>query len=191
MNYLAHAFFAAPDPAAIAGSLIADFARGLDLATLPMGVRDGVIEHRRVDAFTDDHPIVRASRARFEPPLRRFSGIVLDVLFDHFLAMGFHRYSDEPLTAFTASVYAALDSHVEHLPPRLLQVRGSMVQHDWLASYADPRSVERALEGISKRMRHANPLADRSSFEAIRARQDDLQRDFDAFFPTLLAIRGR
>ena len=103
MNYLAHAFLAAPQSEAICGAFIGDFAKGVDLAALPSGMREGVIGHRRIDAFTDSHPVVCVARARFEPPLRRFAGIIVDVVFDHFLAATFAAYSRQPLSDFTAT----------------------------------------------------------------------------------------
>ncbi len=189
MNYLAHAFLAAPQSEAICGALIGDFAKGVDLAALPEGMRAGVIAHRRIDAFTDAHPVVRAARARFEPPLRRFAGIIVDVAFDHFLAADFLAYSKQPLSAFTASVYAALDAHEHVLPERLRGVKSRMAEQDWLASYAEIENVGRALAGIGRRLRRANPLGD--ALGAVVANREALARDFEAFFPQLVrAERG-
>lgn len=50
--------------------------------------------------LTDRHPVVQAARAGFEPGARRYAGILLDILYDHCLALDWARYSDEPLAAF-------------------------------------------------------------------------------------------
>jgi acyl carrier protein phosphodiesterase len=184
MNYLAHAFLARPDPARICGALIADFAKGIALDELPEAIREGVVSHRSIDVATDSHPVVVRARARFEPPLRRFAGIALDVVFDHFLARDFDSWSSDGLSEFTQSVYVALETHAEHLPERLARVRPRMVEDDWLASYADLDNVGRALRGISRRLRRANPLD--SMMPAIERNYREIEADFAEFFPDLV-----
>lgn len=183
MNYLAHAFLAAPCDERMCGALIGDFAKGLDLAALPVAIADGVRAHRRVDRFTDDHPVVRRARARFTPPFRRFAGIIVDVAFDHYLARDFERIARRDLSEFTSSVYRALEANERFLPERLARVRPHMTEHDWLGSYAALENVGRALTGISRRMKRENPLG--SALEQVRARRDELALDFAEFFPEL------
>ena len=60
-----------------------DFWRGAPDPAWPAALAAGVRLHRRVDVHTDAHPAVRAARALFVPPLRRYAGIALDVWFDH------------------------------------------------------------------------------------------------------------
>lgn len=184
MNYLAHTLLGAPDRERIVGQLLGDFAAGMDLERLRPGVRQGVLRHRAIDAFTDTHPIVRSAKARFEPPFRRFAGIIIDVAFDHFLARHFERFSEIPLPDFTLSVYAALDAHGDQLSPRLVEVLPSMTRHDWLASYAHLENVERAFHGLARRVRRENPLL--RAIEPVRADYAALERDFEDFFPELL-----
>lgn len=184
MNYLAHTLLGAPDGERIVGQMLGDFAAGVDLQKLRPGVRHGVLRHRAIDAFTDAHPIVRAAKARFEPPFRRFAGIIVDVAFDHFLARHFDRFSEIELSEFTRSVYAALDAHGDQLSPRLAQVLPSMTRHDWLASYTQLENVERAFHGLARRIRRENPLS--RAIEPVRADYAALERDFEEFFPELL-----
>lgn len=183
MNYLAHAFLAAPDPARMCGAIVGDFAKGLDVNALPVEIAAGVRGHRRVDRFTDDHAVVRRARERFEPRLRRFAGIALDVAFDHFLAKHFTRFGTGDLPTFSRTVYAALAAHDVYLPERLRSVRPRMAAEDWLFSYVELDNVRRALIGISRRMRHENPLVE--SFSSVVSAYADLESDFLEFFPEL------
>jgi acyl carrier protein phosphodiesterase len=191
VNWLAHSLIAAPDRERMAGSVAADFARGLDLGALPEGIARGVRQHRRVDAFTDGHPIVARARTRFEAPYRRYAGIVLDVAFDHFLARHFARFADgRDLGAFTSEVYAALAANESHLPPRLAALHSRIAREDWLASYRDLDRVGLALAGIGRRLSRPNPLA--TAIEPLRREYPELESDFLAFFPELqLAASSR
>lgn len=194
MNYLAHAFLAGRSPGFVAGSIIGDFMRGQRLETFPTAVQAGIRMHRRTDAYTDGHPAVARGRRRFAPPYRRYAGVLLDVLFDHFLARDWDRFSPgEPLDHCAARTYEALAAHQPHLPSRLSRVLPVMARENWLAAYVDIEQVGRAFQGISGRLRHANPVA--GAMVAVEPVLDDLAGDFAEFFPECLvwaeAMRGK
>ncbi|MEO7758539.1 MAG: ACP phosphodiesterase, partial [Dokdonella sp.] len=119
MNHLAHALLAAPNDDFMFGSLIADFLRGTIDPQLQRGVRIGIALHRAVDRYTDAHTQVVAARALFEPPYRRYAGILLDVWFDHLLARDWHNYADGSLTTFSREVQDLLAARTAELPPRM------------------------------------------------------------------------
>src|SRR6478609_8124795 len=108
MNLLAHALLAGGDDDVRFGSMIGDFVRGAIDPALPDGVRGGIALHRAVDAYTDAHAEVVAARALFEPPYRRYAGILLDVWFDHLLARDWPRHAAGSLHAFSREVQALL-----------------------------------------------------------------------------------
>ncbi|HEX7953720.1 MAG TPA: hypothetical protein VF523_11700, partial [Burkholderiales bacterium] len=45
-----------------------------------------IVMHRKIDSYTDAHPLVLASKARISPARRRYAGIMVDMFYDHFLA---------------------------------------------------------------------------------------------------------
>ena len=143
MNYLAHLFLAGPEPEALLGALMGDFVKGVLDERYPAAITRALALHRRIDTFTDAHPVTAASRARISPERRRFAGIMVDLFYDHFLARHWDEHAREPLDAFTARVYALLEQHDALLPERLRSIAPRMAQADWLASYArggiDPR----------------------------------------------------
>ena len=187
MNFLAHAYLSRADEDLLIGQLLGDFLEPGWRERLPARVAAGVRLHQRVDAFTDRHPAFLASRKRFEPRLRRYSGVLVDVFYDHLLARSWSRYHpDGPLEDFSASVYRALERRRGDLTARLARVYPRMAAQDWLSSYRRIEAVEQALAGISHRLSRPNPLAEGAA--ALRESHADFAADFDAFFPDLIAF---
>jgi acyl carrier protein phosphodiesterase len=85
VNHLAHALLAGPNDDVLLGSLLGDFWRGAPDPGWPEGVRAGVVLHRKIDVYTDSHPLVAAARSHFGTPWRRYAGILIDIYFDHVL----------------------------------------------------------------------------------------------------------
>jgi acyl carrier protein phosphodiesterase len=186
MNHLAHALLAGDDPGMVFGGLLADFVRGAPDPVLPPAVRAGIRLHRRIDRYTDAHPVVAAARSRFHPPLRRYAGILLDVWFDHCLAREFSRWSALPLAAFSARVRGVLAEHRSSMPPRMHAFVRTMLARDLPAAYADRSEIGMTLAGLSGRLRRANPLA--TALPVLVADDAALTGHFDDFFPALTAF---
>lgn len=189
MNYLAHALLAASPAELRLGGLIGDFVKGpLDAAAhagLPAAVRAGVALHRRIDSFADAHPAFRRSRARVGALRRRYAGVMVDVFYDHLLAVHWARFCEQPLSAFAADCYAVLEGHHPVLPERLQQIRARMRDEDWLTGYRQMINVHRALDGMSRhRIARANPLA--GAAHELEAGFAGFETDFLAFFPAAM-----
>src|SRR5438128_2522534 len=78
--------------------------------------RDGIRQHRRIDAFTDTHPSVAAFRRVLIPEHGHYARVISDVFFDHFLATSWGQYSRESLERFLRRTWAAIDPHQAELP---------------------------------------------------------------------------
>ena len=168
------------------GSLAADFVRGAIDPALPAGVRAGIALHRAVDRWTDAHPEVVQARARFDPPLRRYAGILLDVWFDHLLARDFPAWSEVPLEAFSNGLRDEMHAAGALLPDGLKRFLAYMDRHDLPAGYARIERVEGAFAGISQRLSRANPVAD--GVPVLVAHAGALDDAFARFFPDLRAF---
>ncbi|MCP5459195.1 MAG: DUF479 domain-containing protein [Gammaproteobacteria bacterium] len=185
MNYLAHLYLAGAEPHTLIGSLLGDFAKGRIDPTWPPPVRQAVIQHRRVDAFTDSHPIVNRSKQRLGAELRRYAGILVDVYYDHLLARDWSRYALTPLRTFVNRVYAVLRAHYASFPLPMQRSVSYLLAHDLLHSYRDIRGIQRALEGIAGRLRRTNPIA--QAITVLEREDAGLAADFAVFFPELTA----
>lgn len=183
MNLLAHALLASPDAELMLGSLIGDFVRGHIDPALPPKVRAGVALHRAIDAYTDAHAEVAAARAWFEPPFRRYAGILLDMWFDHLLARQWSRFGEDDLDAFSDRVRDLLAVNAEHVPERMRGFVAYLDANDLPAAYRDTAMIGNALRGMSRRLKRANPLDE--ALPVLVALHAPLQVCFEAFFPAL------
>lgn len=188
MNYLAHLYLAGPDDDHRIGALLGDFMRGQELSSFAGSVQVGVLHHRAVDRFTDSHPVFRQSRDRLAPRFRRFSGVIIDVFYDHFLARGWQRWCRQSLAEFATDVYTVLETRLADLPPRMQRAVRAMIADDWLSSYAEPKNVARALSGLARRVKRENPLGE--AIAELARHEAGLSEDFEAFFPALIEHCG-
>jgi acyl carrier protein phosphodiesterase len=186
VNWLAHLRLAPEDPLLRIGNLCGDFVAGVDLTRLPPELQRGIWQHRAIDRFVDAHPVMRRSRQRLGPGLRRFAGVMVDVFYDHFLARDWAALGDGgPLPAFAAATYALLERHAAVLPDRLREALPAMRAENWLASYARLDGIDLALARMATRLRRPSPLG--HGGEALRAAYAPLGSDFAELWPDLVA----
>lgn len=183
MNWLAHLYLSDPAPAHRVGNLLPDFLSINEVRALPEIFLAGVEQHRGIDAFTDAHPVVRRSLARFQPPLRRFAGLIVDLFYDHFLARDWSQYSAEPLPAFADSVNRAFLHHRPQLPPMACEAFEQMHAQGWLCSYRVTDGIHLALRRISRRFRRQVDLV--PAFAVLEREYAGFEADFREFFPQL------
>ena len=187
MNWLAHVFLSEPNVEFQLGNLLADVVRGPQREAMSVNFRRGAACHKAIDAFTDAHPVVKRSRARIGSEHRRFSGVLVDVFYDYFLARNWERYSPVALDAYTADFYARVQAHPIKLPPDAQLLLERMIGHDLLGSYARVEGVERALRRISTYLnsRWAKQFALDRGVGDLQPHEAAFAADFREFFPTL------
>ncbi len=188
MNHLAHVFLAPDSPEARVGSILGDFARGVDLSALPYAVRLGVRHHRAVDSFTDQHPEVLASKQVFSRQRRRFAGVALDVLYDHFLLKHWSRFSDIDRREYIRHIYGELKEKEHLMPESMARVTRRMIVNDWFGAYEDLENVGYALDRVAERIRFRNDFT--GIVTEIRENHDELEHGFLSFFPDLQEFAG-
>jgi len=188
MNHLAHVYLAPPEPESRLGNVLGDFRRRLDTQFLPQPVVEGMGWHQRVDALTDAHPDVCAARPLFSPQRRRFAGVALDLVFDHFLIRHWGRFSNRSLDDFLNEVYRDLLLAAPAAPAGVDADLRRMIEHDWLRRCTTLGEVGRILDRLAARLRFRNAFS--GMLEEIEAQEPELEERFLAFFPELCAALG-
>jgi acyl carrier protein phosphodiesterase len=186
VNYLAHLFLAGPSAESLIGNLAGDFVKGPIREQFTPGIRDGIRQHRAIDAFTDTHPQVAAFRRVLIPDHGHYSRVISDVFFDHFLSANWSLYAEEPIESFLDRVYATIDHHVSELPGRLQFVYPRMRDGQWLLSYGDIDGIRMALTNLSHRLSR-RPHLENATHHLIDSRHE-LEKRFRAFFPDVVAF---
>lgn len=183
MNHLAHLFLAPDSELHRVGSLLGDFARGLDSQALSPALHEGLRHHLSVDAFTDQHPDVIASKRLFSSQRRRFAGVALDILYDHYLLRHWHRFSSMDVDDFIDQVYAELRNHRKVMPEKMQTVTGQIVRYDWFRSYQSLDNIGFALDRVANRIRFRHSF--NGIIEEIENHDEELEAHFLSFFPDL------
>ncbi len=185
MNYLAHAFLSEQNPLSIIGNVMGDFVKGRPSESYNGEILKWIIIHRKIDYFTDSHSIFRLSKRLISNARRRYSGIIIDIAFDHFLAKNWLSYSTEDLSGFIDRIYLTLKQNESVLPERLKNVLPRLVGEDWLGSYKTIEGINITLNRISRRFKKENLL--HNSAEEIINNYEELESNFIKFFPKLIS----
>jgi len=176
------------------GSLMGDFVKG-PLTSQTISERysaemtRAIGLHRKIDGYTDSHPVVRESWNRISKGRRRFAGVMIDIFYDHFLAKHWDEFHHRPLSEFTDDFYAVLSRRSLEMPERLQRISSSMISLDWLGSYADVQSVRGALDRISQRLRRENTLI--GSADELVNNYEEIELDFRRFLPDAIEFVRR
>ncbi|OLQ84971.1 ACP phosphodiesterase [Vibrio ponticus] len=192
MNFLAHLHIAHVSNSSLMGNLLGDFVKGDPDKQYSHIVSQGIRLHRFVDSYTDSHSVMREAKSYFSPETRRFAGIALDVMWDHYLATNWKLYHDRPLNDFCrfAEREVKLEQHqsatISELPNRYLQMTTRMWQGQWLQSYQTLENIEFALQRMSLRSPRMAPLAE--CFAPLSAHYAELESLFVDFYPELLQV---
>lgn len=188
LNFLAHIYLSGDNDDIKIGNFLGDFVKGrlnkLTNAQFSEGVINGMALHREIDFFTDNHPIVRQSIDRLQPKYHKFSGIVIDMFYDHILAKNFHQYSEITLEKYAQNFYDLLEKRKSEIPEPMDRMVKSMVSRNWFLGYQTYEGIEWALTGISKRLSFVSGIE--NATEELRKDYDLYEEEFQKFFPDLI-----
>lgn len=181
MNYLAHAYLSFNEPSVLVGNMISDFVKGSSKFGYPASIQKGMMLHREIDAFTDAHPATAKAKEFFRPHYRLYSGPMVDIVYDHFLANDNHLFTDDSLLHFTKDVYQILETEAIHLPAHFLHVLTYMKMENWLYHYRTQEGIQKSLRGL---VRRASFIHDSTKAAEVFIHQyDGLKECYNAFFP--------
>ncbi len=184
MNYLAHSFLSNNNTNLLIGNFIADHIKMAKAGHLPEEIKKGMILHRKIDYFTDTHPLFVNSKRFFYDGFERYSGVLLDIYYDHILAQNFDKFSDVKLQDFTLNVYDLLYDNKIHLPESSQLFLGYAKKNNTFFEYSKIEGIELVLKHLSHRIDHGIDLSLSSPlFKANKAR---IEQDFFVFMEEMM-----
>jgi len=183
MNFLAHLYLSGPPSEIMVGNFIADSVRTSMLERFSPDVRKGIGLHREIDTFTDNHPVVLQSKERLRVRYHKYAPVIVDVFYDHFLAVQWKEYSPIALSAWSRDTYSFLSGYLNLFPPRSLQFYGYMTGNDILTAYASTEGIRRVMRGMSHRASFNSGME--TCVEELQEHYEAFNGEFTAFFPDL------
>ena len=186
MNFLAHIYLSGEDEGVTIGNFIADGIKGKRYEKYPTAIQKGILLHRRIDSYTDSHPTVRLSTKRLHKNYGHYSGVIVDILYDHFLAKNWNQYHDTPLEIYIEDFYELLRNSYEILPNRIKRMMPYMISDNWLLSYATVPGISRILNQMNVRTKGVSKM----NFAVMELEEyyEEFEAEFTSFFAELIAF---
>jgi acyl carrier protein phosphodiesterase len=160
MNYLAHALLSPEDPLILMGNLWGDLLKPKDYEALDPVIVRGVLRHKSIDAYTDQHHAVDQMVRLIRPYQGKYTPVVADVLMDYILSKHWERYHPQPIEEFCRLTYERVAEHLALIPDRLHPRIQRMLSHQWLESCKNRERMEQTLLMLSKRAAFDNNIPD-------------------------------
>lgn len=140
------------------GNFIADHLKGKMREQYQGDILRGIKLHHAIDAFTDRHHVVEQSKLRIRPVMNKYTPVVVDVYYDHFLGKNWSRFHHHNLDQFARDVYTMLDSRRDILPERTQIMLGYMQKQNWLAGYSQLNQLQQIFSNMSVRSKYENNM---------------------------------
>jgi len=186
MNFLAHIYLSGTDDQVIIGNFIADGIKGNRYLNYPTNISKGIILHRAIDTFTDSHPIVHKSTSKLHKNYGHYSGVIVDILYDHFLAKNWARYHTKPLAEYVQDFYELLRENFTELPARIQRMTPYMIADNWLLSYATIEGIGKILAQMNVRTKGVAKMD--LAVQELVEHYGDFETEFTLFFEELRAF---
>jgi acyl carrier protein phosphodiesterase len=188
MNFLAHLFLSGKNEEVMVGNLLEDFVVGRiehqRNVVYNQTLKNGILLHRLIDTFTDTNHAVSDCKVVLYEKYHKYAAVLIDIFFDHYLAIHWQEYSNEPFDEFRQRVYTTFQNHWSILPDKMKPMIESMIKHDWLNNYSEFWGIERALLSISRRTKYESNMQKATADLKINYQLFD--EKFCIFFPKLM-----
>ena len=180
MNFLAHIYLSGDNDLIKIGNFMADGIRGKQFEHFPEDVQKGILLHRFIDTYTDSHDIFRQSTKRLHEKYHHYAGVIVDILYDHFLAKNWEQYSDEKLESFINRFYKSLHENYDILTEKTQGMMPYMIENNWLLSYQTVGGIHKILTQMDRRSKNLSKMQYAS--EELVEFYNEFEQEFTLFF---------
>jgi len=180
MNFLAHLYLSGDNPLVQVGNFIGDHVKGRDHEKYMLEIQKGILLHRKIDHFTDTHPLVKQSAQRLSERYGRYAGIVMDVFYDYYLGINWADLNDVPLKQYVSGIHKVLLRNYFKLPSAVKRFLPFMIKSRRLESYATKQGIDQSLRIMS----NYSSLPDHTTWamEQMDLYHEAFNAEFLAFF---------
>ncbi|MEZ0184539.1 MULTISPECIES: ACP phosphodiesterase [Flavobacterium] len=185
MNFLAHIYLSGENDLIKIGNFMADGIRGKQFEHFPEDVQKGILLHRFIDTYTDSHDTFRQSTKRLHEKYHHYSGVIVDIMYDHFLAKNWEKYSDEKLDHFINRFYRSLHENYPILTEKTQNLMPTMIRENWLWSYQTIDGIQHILTQMDRRSKNQSKMQFAS--QELKEFYPEFEREFDLFFKDVQA----
>ena len=185
MNFLAHIYLSGENDLIKIGNFMADGIRGKQFEHFPEDVQRGILLHRYIDTYTDSHDIFRKSTKRLHNRYHHYAGVIVDIVYDHFLAKNWSKYSDEKLELFVSRFYDSLHDNYEILTEKTQGLMPYMIERNWLLSYRTTEGIHNILTQMDRRSKNISQM--QFAVEELIEFYDEFEEEFTLFFEEMRA----
>jgi len=189
MNFLAHSHLSGNNEDVMFGNFIADSIKGNSYNNFRRDIATGILLHREIDSFTDNHEITKHSKKIVRENFGKFSGVVVDIYYDHFLARNWGNYSNIELSKFSSHVYQILAMRFFLLPLRIKKLLPFLIGQNWLSGYASKNDLARVFKGMDRRTNYISGMED--AMIVLEKNYEELYMDFVDFYVDLEAFSAK
>jgi acyl carrier protein phosphodiesterase len=180
MNFLAHIYLSGENDLIKIGNFMADGIRGKQFEHFPEDVQKGILLHRFIDTYTDSHDIFRTSTKRLHDRYHHYAGVIVDIVYDHFLAKNWTKYSDEELELFVKRFYHSLHDNYDILTEKTQGLMPYMIERNWLVSYRTTEGIQHILTQMDRRSKNISQM--QFAVEELIEFYDEFEEEFTLFF---------
>ncbi len=186
MNYLGHIYFSSSHELAIA-NLFGDVVKGSSFHHFPEIIQQGIVLHRKIDNFMDQHVAVKHCCSIIRAELPKVAPIAMDIYFDHLLAKKWNAFHSTPYTEFLHAFYQEIERSKSSYPESFQQFLSNMIQFNWLSVYGESYGLYKMCQGVSSKLSFKNALTDGHSVfyrheKLIESAFYEYMRDADEYF---------
>ncbi len=183
MNLVAHQILSFNNSNFKLGNFLGEVVRGKAYQDFSSEVSKGILLHRFIDSFTDNHTLVKELTQIFHHTQGKYSPIIIDIVFDYFLIQHWQKFSDEDFETFTQNTYILVQKNWSLFPEKLQFMLRTMLDENWFVNYKTLQGINESLLGVSKIAKFNNNL--QNALPLIESNYNKIEDNFLTFFPEI------
>ncbi len=186
MNYLAHTLLSKKSIDYQLGNLLADPLKGRSWYGCSQEHINGMLMHRSIDSFTDSNKHVRRAKSRLGDGYLK--GVVVDIMFDHFITCHWQQFVNIDFEMFVEDFYRHSAKQISQLPEEGAVFIQKVIRYDFFHLYGQVEQLQHVFKKFDERL-SARILQKESTsqyFPRLKTNYAEIEVDFLQFFPELI-----